>query len=184
MAKEIIIPAVNRFEWAAALIAPAADDNILEIGCGAGLLAELITASLVRGKLTAIDSSASMTRKAEKRNQASIGSGKLSLLTKSFAEAGLRQSFNKIVAFNVNFFWKNTEDELALIRKLLTTDGKLFVFYQTPSGIDLQLMKKIEDMLSRNGFRIYRTLVEDKEPVRSFALIATVHQQPWHPLLV
>ncbi|QEC41423.1 class I SAM-dependent methyltransferase [Pseudobacter ginsenosidimutans] len=175
MAKEIIIPAVNRFEWAAAIIAPAADDHILEIGCGAGLLAELITASLHKGKLTAIDSSASMIRKAEKRNQAAISNGKLSLLTKSFAEARFRQPFNKFVAFNVNFFWKNTEDELALIQKLLTAHGKLFVFYQTPSGIDLQLKKKIEDMLTSNGFKIYRSLVENKEPVRSFALIATVH---------
>jgi len=49
------------------------------------------------------------------------------------------------------------------------------VFYQTPSGIDLQLKKKIEDMLTSNGFKIYRSLVENKEPVRSFALIATVH---------
>lgn len=175
MAKEIIITAANRFEWAAAIIAPAADDHILEIGCGAGLLAELITASLDKGKLTAIDSSASMIRKAEKRNQSAVSNGKLSLVTKPFAEAGFRQSFNKIVAFNVNFFWKNTEDELSLISKLLSPGGKLFVFYQTPSGIDLQLMKKIEDMLSGNGFKIYRSLVENREPVRSFALIATLH---------
>ncbi|WP_127132667.1 SAM-dependent methyltransferase [Pseudoflavitalea rhizosphaerae] len=174
MAKEIINPAVNRFEWAAALIAPEADDQILEIGCGAGLLAELITASLVKGKLTAIDSSVSMVRKAEKRNQAAISNGKLSLQTKSFADASFRQPFNKILAFNVNFFWKNTSDELALIRKLLTPDGKLFVFYQTPSGIDLQLMKKIENMLTSNGFKIYRSHVEIKEPIRSFALIAFV----------
>ena len=174
MAKEIIIPAVNRFEWAAALIAPAGDDHILEIGCGAGLLAELIAASPGLGKLTAIDSSSAMIRKAEKRNQAAISNGKLILLTKSFADARLQQPFKKIVAFNVNFFWKNTEGELALIRKLLTTEGKLFVFYQTPSGIDLQLKKKIEDMLTSNGFKIYRNLVENKEPVRSFALIATV----------
>lgn len=170
----MIIPAVNRFEWAAALIAPSADDHILEIGCGAGLLAELIAASPGLGKLTAIDSSAAMIRKAEKRNQASISNGKLTLLTKSFAEARFQRPFNKIVAFNVNFFWKNPEDELTLIRKLLSADGKLFVFYQTPSGIDLHLKKKIEDMLNSNGFNIYRALVEDKEPVRSFALIATV----------
>lgn len=171
----MIIPAVNRFEWAAALIAPASDDHILEIGCGAGLLAELVAAAPGLGKLTAIDSSAAMIRKAEKRNQAAIINGKLTLLAKSFVDARFQRPFNKIVAFNVNFFWKNPEIELALIRKLLSADGKLFVFYQTPSGIDLQLKKKIEDMLNSNGFNIYRSLVENKEPVRSFALIATVH---------
>jgi cyclopropane fatty-acyl-phospholipid synthase-like methyltransferase len=173
MAKEITTKAVNRFEWAASLIHPEPDDHVLEIGCGAGLLAELITALLSTGRLTAIDSSASMTRKAEKRNQAAISNGKLTLLTKPFIEMGSRQQFNKIVAFNVNFFWKNSEDELTLLRKLLAPDGKLFVFYQTPSGIDQTLMKKIEAMLTSNGFNIDRKLVEDKEPVRSFALIAT-----------
>ncbi|MBO9635436.1 MAG: class I SAM-dependent methyltransferase [Chitinophagaceae bacterium] len=173
MGKEISVQAANRFEWAAALIHTLPEDQILEIGCGAGLLAELITASLDSGKLTAIDSSASMIRKAEKRNRSAIVAGKLSLLTKSFNETSFRQPFSKIVAFNVNFFWKNNEDELALIRQLLAPGGKLFVFYQTPSGVDLTLMKKIEDMLSANGFSLFRSFVDNKEPVRSFALIAT-----------
>lgn len=173
MAKEITTKAANRFEWAASLIHPQPDDQILEVGCGAGLLAELIAASLSTGMLTAIDSSPSMIRKAEKRNQAAISNGKLILLTRSLIEAGLHQQFNKIVAFNVNVFWKNSEDELSLIRKLLAPGGKLFVFYQTPSGIDQVLMKKIEATLTGNGFSIDRKLVEDKEPVRAFALVAS-----------
>ncbi len=60
-----------------------------------------------------------------------------------------------------------------LIRKLLAPGGRLFVFYQTPSGIDQTLMKKIEALLTSNGFKIDRKLMEDKEPVRSFALIAS-----------
>ncbi len=86
MAKEITTKAANRFEWAASLIQPEPDDQILEIGCGAGLLAELIAALLSAGMLMAIDSSASMIRKSEKRNQAAISNGKLILLTKSFIE--------------------------------------------------------------------------------------------------
>lgn len=172
MAKEVIIQAANRFEWATHLIHPEPDDQILEIGCGVGLLAELITASLSTGSLTAIDSSASMIRKAEKRNQFAIAQGRLTLLTKPFEETSFRQFFNKIVAFNVNFFWKHPTEELHLARKLLKPDGQLFIFYQTPSGIDLELMKKIEAQLVENGFRIFKRLVEDKEPVRSFALIA------------
>lgn len=172
MAKEVIIKANNRFEWAAHLVYPEPDDQILEIGCGAGLLAELISASLSTGNLTAIDSSASMIRKAEKRNQFAITQGKLSLLTKPFAEAGFRKTFNKIVAFNVNFFWKHPAEELKLVRKLLKPEGQLFVFYQTPGGIDLELMKKIEAQLVENGFSIFKRLVENKEPIRSFALIA------------
>jgi cyclopropane fatty-acyl-phospholipid synthase-like methyltransferase len=42
MAKEITRKVANRFEWAASLIHPEPDDHLLEIGCGAGLLAELI----------------------------------------------------------------------------------------------------------------------------------------------
>lgn len=175
MAKEINILPSNRFEWAVGLIRPLPDDHILEIGCGAGLLAELITASLSTGKLTAIDRSASMILKAEKRNHPAIAAGKLSLFTQSFNETNFRQPFNKIVAFNVNFFWKDHEGELKLLHRLLTPGGRLFVFYQTPAGIDLRLLHTIETMLTTHGFKILKTLVEDKEPVRSFALIGGIH---------
>ncbi|NML19999.1 hypothetical protein HHL16_03890 [Pseudoflavitalea sp. G-6-1-2] len=38
------------------IIDPAPKDPILEIGCGAGLLAELLAAKLTSGKLTSIAS--------------------------------------------------------------------------------------------------------------------------------
>lgn len=163
---------IKRLEWAVNILQPAPDDHILEIGCGAGLLAEMIVMKLRTGELTAIDSSASMISKAIKRNQSAIKNHKLRLYATPLSDFSSLPYFNKIVAFNVNIFWKPAEAELANIRKLLKPGGQLFVFYQTPSGIDATLMNKIKDTLISNGFLIQQKKIEEKEPVRSFVLIA------------
>lgn len=50
----------ERFKWAAEMLNIKPDDHILEIGCGAGLLAEQISTKLKSGKFIAIEKSASM----------------------------------------------------------------------------------------------------------------------------
>jgi len=169
MAKEIT---ANRFEWAASIIAPSPDDQILEIGTGTGILAALIAPALQSGHLTAIDSSAAMINKAIKKNRSFVSNGKLTLHAKAFSELPFNRTFNKVVAFNVNIFRKPKEKELMLLRSILLPEGRLFVFYQTPSGIDKNLMARIEAAMTSHGFMIQDSRIEEKDPVRSFCLIA------------
>lgn len=167
----------SRFEWAVSVIDTAPENNILEIGCGAGLLAELLTAKLTSGKLTGIDSSAAMIRMAEKRNAAAIDAGKSNFITTPFLKADLPvAAFDSIVAFNVNFFWKSPEQEMLRISKLLKPSGRLFVFYQTPSGVDKKLLNKIRAELLANGFEIISAIVEVPKPVASFCLVSSPAQ--------
>ena len=170
MAKEIT---ANRFEWAASIIAPAPGDQILEVGTGTGILAALIAPELRSGHLTAIDRSAAAINKAIKKNQSFISNGKLTLHAKALCEFPFNRSFNKVVAFNVNIFRKPKEKELMLLRSMLLPGGRLFVFYQTPSGIDKNLMASIEAAMTSHGFSILESRIEEKDPVRSFCLIFT-----------
>jgi ubiquinone/menaquinone biosynthesis C-methylase UbiE len=66
------MPVNERFLWAAELIAIQPDDSILEIGCGAGILTELLAHCIEEGKIVAIDQSEKMITIAEKRNKRHI----------------------------------------------------------------------------------------------------------------
>ncbi len=58
----------ERFTWAVSVLNIKPTDNILEIGCGAGVLAEQIANKLTIGTITAIDKSMPMINMARRRN--------------------------------------------------------------------------------------------------------------------
>ena len=57
----------KRFIWAVDVLGVKPSDHVLEIGCGVGLMAEIIGSKLVDGKLVAIDKSSFMIDKAKRR---------------------------------------------------------------------------------------------------------------------
>lgn len=157
----------ERFPWALAVLDVKPTDHLLEIGCGAGILAELIAE---KGTITAIDSSPAMIKKAEKRNR----EGKINLITSDFAKADLPDNtYHKVLAFNVNFFWKDPSAELVLIRRSLKRNGKLYVFYQAPYDITIEAAKPIEEKLRSNGYTIVDTIFKKMNPVSAFCVIAS-----------
>lgn len=65
----------ERLLWATELLNIKPNQNILEIGCGVGILAECIAEKLTTGKFVAVDQSASMLKKARERNKRHIDRG-------------------------------------------------------------------------------------------------------------
>jgi hypothetical protein len=45
-------------------------------------------------------------------------------------------SFNKIFVFNLNVFWMDPADELREIARLLTPDGRFYIFHQPPFEVE------------------------------------------------
>lgn len=163
----------ERFTWAAGIIAPNPGSKLLEIGCGAGLLAGLIADKLTTGHITAIDKSQPMIRLATQRNQAYITAGKATFQVADFAKAPLpANTFDKVIAFNVNFFWKKPEKELLLIKRSMKPGGQLFVFYQTPYGIDMKLCELIKDKLQEHAFQVQDTVLGQFAASAAFCIIA------------
>lgn len=161
----------ERFTWAESLVNPAADDRILEVGCGAGILASLLAARLDSGHLHAIDRSLPMVNKAVARNRQYIEAGKMTVSHGEFREIAHQQPFNKIVAFNVGFFQRESPVELAAIRRLLEPQGKLFVFYQAPHEIDAAYATPITANLARHSFSVETVLVEQLRPTSACCVI-------------
>ena len=102
-----------------------------------------------------IDRSATATERTRRRNQQHIASGRLALQTVDLSHFGPGSArFDKVFAVNVNAFWTTpATDELARVRKALTRDGKLFLFYETPSAARArETAGRVTDALSANGF--------------------------------
>ena len=85
----------ERFHWAVDYMNIGSADHILEIGCGAGLLAELIAERLQTGSITAIDRSASMIELATNRNQRFAESKVLRLEINAFLEMKNQQKHDR-----------------------------------------------------------------------------------------
>lgn len=157
----------ERFTWAVGVLDIKPSDHLLEIGCGAGILAEQIGSRLTKGTITAVDSSAAMIKIAARKNIANAH-----FITSDFASAALPdKAYDKILAFNVNFFWKDPSAELALIRKYLKRSGKLFVFYQAPYDITIAAAKPIEEKLLHHGYTIVDTVFKKMVPASAFCII-------------
>ena len=163
----------ERFKWAVELLNIKPTQNILEVGCGAGLLAEQIACRLTTGKLIAIDKSSLMLKKAKKRNNEFIDKGISEFLEADFAKSQLQQFFfDSIVAFNVPVFLKNPVRELHLIRHIIKPQGKLYVFYQAPYEIDITDVEPNQQKLADNSFEIVDVQLKKLTPTSAFCIIA------------
>ena len=158
----------ERFIWAVELLNLQPQHSVLEIGCGAGLLAQLIAGKLKSGNLVAIDKSNAMLQKARKRNDKQ----KIEFLNLEFALFDSKQRFDKIVAFNVNFFWKAPDKEFIVLQKIVQPGGKIYAFFDAPYN------RKIEDLIgliTRNlesfGFKVLSTETKKLRPGTCFCII-------------
>lgn len=140
----------DRFRWAVEFMDIKPGDHILEIGCGAGIAVTLIAEQLSKGTITAIDQSESMVKKASARNAAHIASGKAIFIPVALTSVSLKDRYAKIFAFNVSLFWKESPKELAVIKRLLAPNGKLYIFHQPPPGITIAFNKTIATNVKTN----------------------------------
>lgn len=164
---------VSRFTWAAKIVNAHHTDYILEIGCGAGLLVEQIAKSIEGGRILGIDQSGAMLKHAEKRNAELVQKEKAKFIKTKFLELNLPlASFDKIVAFNIPFFLKSPLEELKLIKKLLSPNGTLFIFYQAPYPVNDTSSTPIIKGLTSGAFRILDVVIADVPPHNALVVIA------------
>jgi cyclopropane fatty-acyl-phospholipid synthase-like methyltransferase len=155
-----VIP--DRIRWAVETLDVEPGDRLLEIGGGPGIAASLVCDRLGRGSLLMIDRSATAIERTRRRNAEHIASGRLALDTVDVADfdPGKAQfdpgkaRFDKVFAVNVNVFWTTpATEELARIRRALERDGRLFLFYGTPSARRVRMVVgRVVDALRANGF--------------------------------
>ena len=167
------MPVNDRFIWAAEMLDIKPADMVLEIGCGTGILAQLLAAVVSTGQVIAIDKSKAMINSALKRNAAEIRKSRLKLLLTDFTATTFNgSSFDKITAFNVNSFLRMPTTELQLVRKYLKTSGSLYLFYQPPYELDKKFIEEAKNALSKNDFEIKDVVLQKFKPHSALCIIS------------
>lgn len=157
------IPA--RIRWAVEILDVQPDDQVLEIGCGAGYAAGLIAARLEKGRLLAIDRSESGVDRTKRRNASYVESGRL--VVRHIDLATLRvpvKRLDKVFAFNVNLFWvRDCHNEVALLHERLSPGGTIQLFFDATRRDQVpHIVEKTSAALAKAGFRI--SVVQSERP--------------------
>ena len=151
----------DRFYWAKELMQPRAEDHIIELGCGTGLLLSLLCPILDGGKIVAVDSSPAMIKKAASRNAKWEKEGRLQFVNSKIAELQCdANSFDIAVAFNVNVFFKSDLPAIQVISNILKPGGTMFVFYQPPFNTSIAFMAPVAKFIAQHQFKIIQTVCE------------------------
>lgn len=161
---------MNVFSGAVHLLDVKPNDSMLEIGCGVGILVDLLDGQEVRN-IVAIDQSEKMIRSAEKRNRQYMDSGKVELLPVELAKFSSQKRFSKIVAFNVNAFRKKPATEFGLVSNFLKEDGVFYLFYQLPYEADKEAIDEWKAIATLNGFIVRKVFSKKMKPSSVHCLV-------------
>jgi cyclopropane fatty-acyl-phospholipid synthase-like methyltransferase len=145
----------ERIRWAVETLDIDGADHVLEIGGGPGVAASIVCERLDTGRMLLIDRSATAIERTRRRNAEYVSSGRLALETVDLRDFDARgRRFDKVFAVNVNVFWTSpATEELARVHQALAPDGRLYLFYGTPSAERARdVATRVEETLRANGF--------------------------------
>ena len=113
------------------------EDRVLEIGYGSGLAIRQIVEQNRNCQISGIDFSELMRERAFRNNRAGLAAQRVRLLPGDFRTHDFGQdSFTKIYAINVIYFWEDLNTVLAKVCGLLTPHGRLVLFWSSPARLD------------------------------------------------
>lgn len=114
------------------------DSRVLEVGCGAGMAAELVCRLVPDGHVTALDRSATAVRNAERRLRRWLDAGVADVTERDLlAFHGDGRPYDVVFAVNVNAFWTAGAARAAVrVRDLLADDGVVHLWFEAPPGAD------------------------------------------------
>ena len=155
-AKKSQLPA--RLDLAAAMLDPLADGDILEVGCGTGVLIRHL-ASIHDGiQILGIDRSAKMISSAKGRLDDLVMTGRVQLEQHLLEDEPLGK-FPRVVAVDVNGFWLDPEPAFKSLDRWLEPDGVAVLIFSAPGR---EKLKEIEarigacDWLPRRKLEVVR----------------------------
>jgi arsenite methyltransferase len=122
---------INRqgIDWTVGLLDIRPTDHVLEVGFGSGHGIKQAAALAVRGRVAGIDFSETMVRQAREHNARVRAGGRVDL-THGDASAlpYPDNSFDKVFATNVVYFWQDPTANLTEIRRVMKPGGRLALY--------------------------------------------------------
>lgn len=138
--------------WTISLLDLKPEDNVLELGFGAGKAVELVADKTIKGYVAGVDISQTMVRSASRRNARGIRAGRVSLLEGDLTNLPFEDSkFDKVFTIQTIYFWPDLPGALAEICRVLKPGGTLVITLSTgTTGAEA------------SGLTHYQTLLEEK----------------------
>lgn len=147
------MPASERLVWAAGVVAPAPGERVLEVGCGHGVLVDLLASRPGAGQVLAVDRSPAMVAAATRRNSAAIDAGRVTVQTATLADADLPERwFDAVVSFDVRAFWTPPAPEWDVVRRVLAPGGRVVVAFSVMGpGADDRIRAVVRRVAGERG---------------------------------
>ena len=154
--------------WVSDLLQIAANDSVLEVGFGPGVLINHLSKLAPAGRIAGIDPSIEMIEQARARNSIAIQNGGVDLQWGSVESLPFEgNTFDKEVAINSMHVWPDAGAGLREIRRVMKSGARIALGFNPYSG---QSKDGLTDTLLGAGF-VKASLVED--PSKGFCALAT-----------
>ncbi|MFC3285019.1 class I SAM-dependent methyltransferase [Litchfieldella rifensis] len=152
--------------WVIDLLEVAANDRVLEIGFGPGVVIQHLSNRVSTGHVAGIDPSHEMVEQAGARNAAAIHSGRVELRHGSVENLPFEDgSFDKVLAINSMQVWADAEAGLREVRRVLRSGGSIALGFTPYSG---QSPASLPETLMAAGF----TKAHVREKDKNFCVLA------------
>ena len=161
--------ASDRLAWAATVVDPRPGERVLEVGCGHGVLVDLLA---TRGAdVVGVDRSATMTAAAARRNERAIAEGRVRLLPGPLLDVVPDGPFDVVVSFNVRAFWTPPAPEWDAVARVLTPEGRVLVAFSVMAeGAERTVIDTATRMAARRGLTAVAQHRGRTEPYPSIVL--------------
>lgn len=148
---------------AISILNPQTAENILEIGMGNGYFVKDILAKSPYIRYSGVDYSQEMIKEASLLNKESIKKGKVDFSLGTASNLDFKDNtFHKALSVNTIYFWKNPEEELNEIKRVLKNKGELILGFRpsnnmlnfpfTKYNFNLYSEDELLNLLKENGF--------------------------------
>lgn len=116
-------------DWTISLLEIQSTDHVLEIGFGPGYGIQQVAKIAAQGRVAGVDFSEAMLRQASRRNDAAIAASRVELcLGDASALLYPENTFHKVFATNVAYFWKDPLPNLRELRRVMKPGGSLALY--------------------------------------------------------
>ncbi len=157
LGEQMVRQHVPETSWTISLLNIQSEDQVLELGFGAGRAIELVARQVPNGHVSGIDISRAMVQSASHRNGQAIREGRITLqqgdlMTLPFPD----NQFDKVFSIQTLYFWSDPSYTLSEIFRVLKPGGMLVVTLSTG---------KVDSKVDSNevtGLEQYQQLLEEQ----------------------